>query len=1185
MMRSWSGSTGRFHRVRDALMILVAFFFLQMVQAEGVRALRPNYAPENQAAAYLTTRSSRMASFEADSLNRLYISIADTSETIFFGFGHASSGSFLLNSYLPGNSSWCDSVGYRLMDPDGQVVLEGLVPLDGQGFIGDSSLEAYQRGVIGPQQLVGDSGYLALSYKPDKTGDYYLAVKNLRKSSGKMLFQLFDVTVGSADIEVLTGRLWAYKWRLFSYGESQDFQTMHPFEGKIYAYSGDQVVTEIEFRDFRPFEFTIYCNASGVYSNGDVVQNRQSIRGSGTAPPEYPLFLNPPDSTLFPTGELSCVKALSTVYQCNRDDYVITLETSKKGHANVFLDIDRDGEYNADGRDIMFDAVAVQADQVNEIAWDGRDGLGNRVPYNDSVPVIAYMIAGITHLPAIDVERCGGLNIKLIRPHTDCLGNSLDSVRMYWDDSKVGGTTELNGCLDFCRSWEMNEKTNNTWWYIINEKTQGFFVARDTALLVQMDTSFNSFGYYHDGDTVVIDAFYRNDQFSAAKLLDSLVISTEYPDRYELYLAGFDSSLINSYTGHLRSYWVVRNFTSNTIYDLFFQLTFKTQYCDEFRQIRQLGDVQAEVRTESPTCSGWQDAALYIENVRGGTGRYLYSIEGGSNWQASGTFENIKAGTYHVVVQNMFFPALRWEMDSVVIEEPEKVDVALRINGQVAESVTEICETDSRPVAHAVLSEEVSRYNWTKPNGDQVDDSATIRLSEQGTYRLHAYDDNNCVDSTQTSFLVYPTPEVIWIEQPQDTVYAGQTMRYVLQEQQHVQYEWRISDYGNIIGVPFGNEVEIVWQDTAFVFVEIVLASENILSLCQALDTLSVFLVPAPSVRVDFARVDQVESCSGEKDGQATVGVSGGKDELTLKIQKDGGDWFDTLLFRTPVVLQLDKLESARYQVFVSSMGNTSSAAFTVPVASSSYNLIEHEKLICPGDTARWEVYAEYESGVYWMNQQGDTLSATPKLNSTIPGMYEVHIVWTSNCRARETAFVSEPDWLAVEGYVRDFAFCPDICDGVIGIRTLEGVMEKWQSKVLPNGISQELNPGKLNYDCCSGTYELMGINASGCIARDTVSVSVQHDDCLHLPNAFSPNADGYNDTWELPMLHRLYPHAIVSIFDRRGVEVFLSQEGYPKPWDGRYNGLPLPWGSYHYVIVDAKTSSLITTGQVSIFR
>ncbi|WDF79208.1 beta-propeller fold lactonase family protein [Mucilaginibacter sp. KACC 22773] len=86
----------------------------------------------------------------------------------------------------------------------------------------------------------------------------------------------------------------------------------------------------------------------------------------------------------------------------------------------------------------------------------------------------------------------------------------------------------------------------------------------------------------------------------------------------------------------------------------------------------------------------------------------------------------------------------------------------------------------------------------------------------------------------------------------------------------------------------------------------------------------------------------------------------------------------------------------------------------------------------------------------------------------------------------------------------------------------------------------------------------------------------------ITIPNAFTPNDDGVNDTWVITAIAN-YPHCQVSVFNRYGVLLFQSR-GYAKPWNGNYNGKELPEGTYYYIIhLDNGTAPL--SGPVTILR
>ncbi|WP_298782170.1 gliding motility-associated C-terminal domain-containing protein [uncultured Polaribacter sp.] len=81
---------------------------------------------------------------------------------------------------------------------------------------------------------------------------------------------------------------------------------------------------------------------------------------------------------------------------------------------------------------------------------------------------------------------------------------------------------------------------------------------------------------------------------------------------------------------------------------------------------------------------------------------------------------------------------------------------------------------------------------------------------------------------------------------------------------------------------------------------------------------------------------------------------------------------------------------------------------------------------------------------------------------------------------------------------------------------------------------------------------------------------------CGTIPNAFSPNDDGINDTFLIPGLNN-YPNFKIEIFNRYGNKVFnYDNNGKTDPiwWNGYSTGRltlnksePLPAGSYYYII------------------
>ncbi len=94
-------------------------------------------------------------------------------------------------------------------------------------------------------------------------------------------------------------------------------------------------------------------------------------------------------------------------------------------------------------------------------------------------------------------------------------------------------------------------------------------------------------------------------------------------------------------------------------------------------------------------------------------------------------------------------------------------------------------------------------------------------------------------------------------------------------------------------------------------------------------------------------------------------------------------------------------------------------------------------------------------------------------------------------------------------------------------------------------------------------TYTLFATTLYGCKSEDTVQVKVL--DKVFVPNAFTPNGDGINDTWHIPALDQI-PGASVFVYNRLGNLVY-HVKGASVNWDGNYKGTPQPSGIYIYLI------------------
>ena len=114
-------------------------------------------------------------------------------------------------------------------------------------------------------------------------------------------------------------------------------------------------------------------------------------------------------------------------------------------------------------------------------------------------------------------------------------------------------------------------------------------------------------------------------------------------------------------------------------------------------------------------------------------------------------------------------------------------------------------------------------------------------------------------------------------------------------------------------------------------------------------------------------------------------------------------------------------------------------------------------------------------------------------------------------------------------------------------------------------------------------TYTFTATAANGCRSQIGIKVVVVH--LMFIPDAFSPNGDGTNDTWEIKNLEQ-FPDAEIFVYNRWGEVIHHQSKERPLPWDGFYENSPAPIGEYTYVILpNTESDNVARRGKVLLLR
>lgn len=387
--------------------------------------------------------------------DRMYFATSSDQETLFMGF----------NGTIESGGTQ-NHIVFDIRNSSGAIVYtEMTLPASGTGFINNIG-EAR----IGPLQIYGAGGYTAIDFHPPSPGLYYIefAMKNNSSGSiyaGAINMNLIDLTIqDTITTLVKPGRLYSKSWQFYENGGH--------YSGTNYVYSIDSIITSAAFNNMQGGIWVQFCNQWGCANTSNFAQDRKSLNNQQALLPQYRIFVNPPDSVIFPhaqtLGQVVSPAPWGDRF-CNDGHMVFHVTVNKAGA--VEIDLNFAGPYTTR----VLTSIVTTGE--NLIYWDGKDGSGTNVPNDVLVTFTIKYINGLTNLPLYDVEgNPSGFTIGIVSPPGA-------TPLLYWDDTNItgppAGTANLTGCLSppGCHVWAGSptdwgdHNTINSWWYNVSSST------------------------------------------------------------------------------------------------------------------------------------------------------------------------------------------------------------------------------------------------------------------------------------------------------------------------------------------------------------------------------------------------------------------------------------------------------------------------------------------------------------------------------------------------------------------------------------------------------------------------------------------------------------------------------------------------------------------------------------------
>ena len=323
---------------------------------------------------------------------------------------------------------------------------------------------------------------------------------------------------------------------------------------------------------------------------------------------------------------------------------------------------------------------------------------------------------------------------------------------------------------------------------------------------------------------------------------------------------------------------------------------------------------------------------------------------------------------------------------------------------------------------------------------------------------------------------------------------------------------------------------------------------------CDTTVSYSITEPPALNVAVDTV-IDA--TCNSASDGAISISITGGVPGYTLAWTGPGG--------YTSSDEDISGLMPGSYEVTVTDLNNCQITSTIIVgsqhsvIADAGPDRVECSDVMVTLDGSTSQGATSFQ----WVDGQGAVISTDPTtaLGSLPDGTY-TYVLNVSNgiCSDADTVTITVlPLPIADAGadrsiYLQGTTVLGGSPSGPVGSTFA------WQPDSL---LDHPDMPNPTANVSVTTWFVLSVVGPDGCISVDSVLVTVVPE--VKVPSGFTPNGDGYNDTWMLDFAG-LFPDLEVEVFNRWGESLFRSV-GYTKPWDGRYDGKLVPMGTYYYVI------------------
>jgi len=553
------------------------------------------------------------------------------------------------------------------------------------------------------------------------------------------------------------------------------------------------------------------------------------------------------------------------------------------------------------------------------------------------------------------------------------------------------------------------------------------------------------------------------------------------------------------------------------------------------------------------TCSGYADGSLQIY-VHGGTPNYRYSIDGGVTFFSNGgIFIGLAAGNYDVAVQDA--NGCIKAGNTMTITNPP----AINIDSEVATDIT--CNGLSDGRIQLSASGGTAPYRYSVDNGLNFSGNGNITGLSTGSYQVVVQDSKGCLQNGSTLSINEPAVLQVDSEQGTDVLCNGGTDGHI-----------EITASGGVSPYSYSVDGGLTFLDNGGVFTGLGTGNYSVALKDQngCLKTGSTLTLSEPTPLTMTFDTTKASCNKFTADGSIQITPGGGTPGYTFSI--DGGiNWQTNALFNNlvagsyAVVLRDTNLCILNNSLVLESR-------FTVVADAGK------DTSICPGG----QVTLQGAGGTTYQWSPAGSLNdpdiPDPVASPTTTTQYALTIT-EGTCSDVDSVTVTVFDLPQINAGKDTSIF-----RGTSIQLTATGGVFAAYSWSPGTGLSGTSGVSVMATPSEDMMYRVIGTSTDGCLSSDSIIITIIRE--IVIPSGFTPNNDGYNDTWVIDNAW-LFPDIVVEVVNRWGQRVFYSRGyGSGQEWDGTRNGKELPIGTYYYVIIinDSRGSRPVT-GPITIIR